>query len=125
MKLVKMQIRNGNKQLMRDINKSKILNLVRTKGPISRVAIAKELSLSQATVTYITEELISSKFVVEEGELKSTGGRKAKLLRLNDEIGVIASVICGTSHLPMTSSKKRLKLENRRLRTLQADYKAC
>lgn len=87
-----MQIRNGNKQLMRDINKSKILNLVRTKGPISRVAIAKELSLSQATVTYITEELISSKFVVEEGELKSTGGRKAKLLRLNDEIGVIASV---------------------------------
>lgn len=77
---------------MRDINKSKILNLVRVKGPISRVEIAKALNLSQATITYISEELISSGYVIEGGEQKSTGGRKAKLLRLNDDIGVIASV---------------------------------
>lgn len=92
MKLVIVEIRNGNKQLMRDINKSKILNLVRTEGPISRVGIAKKLKLSQATVTYITEELFENNFLIEEGEQKSTGGRKAKLLQFNDNIGVIAGV---------------------------------
>lgn len=87
-----MQIRNGNKQLSRDINKSKILNLIRSDGPISRVSIAKKLSLSQATVTYITEELIGDNFIFEEGEQKSTGGRKARLLSFNINLGVIASV---------------------------------
>lgn len=87
-----MQIRNGNKQLIRDINKSKILNLIRLQGPISRVEIARNLNLSQATVTYIMEDLISEDLIIEEGVQKSTGGRKAKLLSFNPNLGVIASI---------------------------------
>lgn len=87
-----MQIRNGNKQLIRDINKSKILNLIRLQGPISRVEIARNLNLSQATVTYIMEDLISEDLIIEEGVQKSTGGRKAKLLSFNTNLGVIASI---------------------------------
>lgn len=89
---LEIKIRNGNKQLMRDINKSKILNLVKSSGEISRIQIAKQLGLSQATVTYITEELISNGFLLEKGEQKSTGGRKPKVLNINENYGVIASV---------------------------------
>lgn len=87
-----MQIRNGNKQLMRDINKSKILNLIRSEGEVSRVSIAKKLNLSQATVTYIAEELLDDNFILEGGEQKSTGGRKARLLTFNNNLGIIASI---------------------------------
>ncbi|WP_221567080.1 ROK family transcriptional regulator [Alkalihalobacillus sp. TS-13] len=73
----------GTFQLMKSINRSAILNMVREKGPISRAEIAKQTSLTPPTVSNIVKELIESKFVIETTQGTSQGGRKPTLLEIN------------------------------------------
>ncbi|WP_408008077.1 ROK family transcriptional regulator [Pseudalkalibacillus sp. A8] len=73
----------GTFQLMKSINRSSILNMIRVKGPISRAEIAKQTSLTPPTVSNIVKELIESKFVIETTQGTSQGGRKPTLLEIN------------------------------------------
>lgn len=82
-----MQMRSGNKQLIRDINKSLIINEIRLNSPVSRTKIGKRLNLGLSTVTYIVDELIKQKVVLENGEADSTGGRRPVNLEFNYDYG--------------------------------------
>ena len=81
----------GSFSLMKRMNTALILNLIREKGTISRIDLAKETGLTAATVTNLTAELIENKLVEEFNTGASTGGRKPILLKINAADFCIAS----------------------------------
>ena len=84
--------RKGNRDLIKEINRNLILNLIKGRGPLSRTEIARLSGLSLAAVSGITGEMIESGLVLEEGEGESTGGRRPVLLRLNHRAGFVVGV---------------------------------
>ena len=73
----------GSFSLMKRMNIALILNLIRERGVVSRIDIAKETGLTAATVTNLTAELIDNNLVEEFSTGASTGGRKPILLKIN------------------------------------------
>jgi len=82
----------GNRRLIKEINRNLVLNLIKSRGPISRTEIAKLSGLSLATISGITAELIEKGLVHETGAGESTGGRRPVLLRLNPEAGFVVGL---------------------------------
>ena len=66
-------------------NKNVILNIVRDRSPISRKEISQLSRLSIATTKRLIEELLTDRIIIEVGQTSNTRGRKASLLRLNEE----------------------------------------
>lgn len=73
----------GNRDLMRAMNRSLVLNIIMNSGPIARADVARQSGLSPATVTGITAELIAEDLVVEKEHGDSSGGRPPIMLRMN------------------------------------------
>jgi len=76
-------MQRGTFQLMKSVNKSIILNKIRTSEPISRAQIAKETKLTPPTVSSIVRELIEQDLVKESELGESKGGRKPTMLLVN------------------------------------------
>ncbi|TGB01665.1 ROK family transcriptional regulator [Halobacillus salinus] len=91
--------KRGSFQLMKSMNRSTILNMIREEGPISRADIAKETKLTPPTVSNIVKELISTQFVVETTQGMSKGGRKPTLLEINAEQFFTIGVDVGTTQM--------------------------
>lgn len=94
--------------VMKKLNKASILSLVikHPKG-VSRIDLTKLTGFSKSTVSMLTEELLEEGLIVE-GEMGSStkkGGRKPIALLLNEEVGVILSVIVKKNRLMITSGK--------------------
>ena len=71
-------------ELMRQQNRTVILETIQERGPISRVELARLLKLNPATVTRITRVLLEEGLIQESGEGINTGtGRKPVLLSFN------------------------------------------
>ncbi|PAE32934.1 ROK family transcriptional regulator [Bacillus sp. 7884-1] len=85
-------LRNGSKELIKDINRFKVLNIIREQQPISRIEISKQCDLGVSTLTYIIEDLTSQGLIHEAGESTSTGGRRAKLIEFNKDYGSMISI---------------------------------
>jgi len=66
----------------RDLNRSAIVRMIVSSGPIARTQIAKTLGLSPATVTVVTRELLDQGIVRVAERAPSKGGRPALLLEL-------------------------------------------
>ncbi len=82
-------IPRGNRDLIRSINRSILLNVIKTKGEVSRAALAQLTGLSPATVTTITGQLIREDLVFEKTTGDSTGGRPPIMLALNPRGGFV------------------------------------
>ena len=82
----------GNRDLMRAINRSILLNAIKTYGPIARAELARRTGLSPATVTGITAELISEDLVFEKTLGNSSGGRPPILLCINPSGGHVVGI---------------------------------
>ncbi len=80
--------------LMRRLNRSAILNLIRSESPISRTEIARRLRMSLPTVMRATDELASEDLVCFSGSV-STGGRRRQLLRFNGPSYAVLAVDLG------------------------------
>lgn len=74
------------------INKVNILNLIMKFERISKSDLARYTSLSPATVGFLADELVAEKLVSVHGVSESTGGRKAVLLSLNEEVPMIIGI---------------------------------
>jgi predicted NBD/HSP70 family sugar kinase len=96
---MQLKLRSGNRQLIREINKSLVLNIVRDHGSISRTDIAHAAHLSLATVSGITNELIEQGLLYEHEAGTSTGGRRPILLVLNPSAGLVAGAKLTESHI--------------------------
>lgn len=89
----------GSFQLMKSLNKTLILNVIRTDGPISRAEIAKKTNLTPPTVTNIVSELISSGLVIESNLGESKGGRKPIMLTINTSAFHVVGVDVGSRQI--------------------------
>jgi len=76
-------MKKGDHKLIQALNRSKVLNKIRTEGPISRIDLAKKNNISPSTVASAVQELIKDGYVVEIGTGSSSGGRKPILLQFN------------------------------------------
>lgn len=82
----------GNRDLMRGINRSVVLNTIKTHGPIARAQVAKRTGLSPATVTGITAELLEEELIFEKQIGDSRGGRRPILLAINPGGGFVIGI---------------------------------
>jgi len=73
-------------------NLRNITELIIQKGSLSRPDLVKLTSLSPATVTNLTKELLNKNIIIEKGKLDSGLGRKAKLLEFNPRFGYFINV---------------------------------
>lgn len=89
----------GNRDLIRGINRSILLNAIKTKGAISRADLAHLTGLSPATVTAITGELINSDLIFEKEVAGSSGGRPPILLALNARGGFVVGIKLMENHV--------------------------
>ena len=62
-------------EVVRDINRRIVLNLVRTRQPISRAELARASGLQRSTISLIVEQLIDEHWVLEGplGGARDTG----------------------------------------------------
>lgn len=88
-------MRQGTFQWMKSINRSMILNKIRTNAPISRAQIAKDTKLTPPTVSNNVKELIEQGFVKESELGESQGGRKPTMLLINQKAFYIIGVDVG------------------------------
>jgi N-acetylglucosamine repressor len=82
----------GNRDLIRALNRSTVLTMIKTYGPIARADIARRSGLSPATITAITAELIDENLVFEKAAGDSSGGRPPILLALNPKAGYVVGI---------------------------------
>ncbi len=79
------KIVTGDMQLVRQMNRTAILQLIRERGPISRVSLARLAKLTPATAFSIVEELMDQNLVRESGIGASAGGRRPLLFEFNPQ----------------------------------------
>lgn len=90
-------MRTAKGNVLRQLNRSAVLNLIRRHGPISRPALAKQLDLSLPTIMKITDNLMADNLIMSSGPADSTGGRPAEKLCINgDQFAIIGVDLGGT-----------------------------
>jgi predicted NBD/HSP70 family sugar kinase len=82
MKLGTSQVIGGNAKVVRSINRSGILNIIRELQPISRIEISKITGLNKSTVSSIVNELLEEDLIYEEMVQDQNVGRNPLHLRL-------------------------------------------
>ncbi len=74
----------------RKINRDIVLELVRSKQPISRADLARQSGLQRSTVSQIIEQLLAESWVCEGRTSISTRGRRPTMIRLNESLVAVA-----------------------------------
>jgi predicted NBD/HSP70 family sugar kinase len=82
----------GNRDLIRAINRSIILTVIKNHGSIGRAEVARITGLSPATITGSTGDLIDEGLIFEKQPGDSSGGRPPILLALNPRGGYVVGV---------------------------------
>lgn len=82
----------GNTTLIKNLNKKRVINLIRENKSFSRSELAEETSLNPSTITDIISKLKSENLIKKNGKRKSTGGRKPELLSLNNKKFMYAGI---------------------------------
>jgi len=94
------RLRRGSPGLIRDLNRSAVLGLI-GEAPIARVEIARQLRLSQATVTEVTRELVDTGLVEVVHQGPSSGGRPPLLLGIVAGAAQAVGVKISADHLAL------------------------
>ena len=75
------------------------MRALRRQGRISRSEISNITGWSKAKASQEIRSLVDKGYLVETGEGVSQGGRKPRLLRINDQLGYIAGIDIGATSL--------------------------
>jgi glucokinase-like ROK family protein len=89
----------GNPHLIKKINKSLVLEMIRTQGPLSRADVAQRSGLNKGTVSSLVKELIEEELVYEIGQGESSGGRRPVLLLFNEKAGFSIGIDLGVHYI--------------------------
>jgi N-acetylglucosamine repressor len=81
------QFVRGNQDLIKAMNRSLLLNIIRREQRISRKQLAELSGLSVGAVSGIVGELLLNNWILEIGEGDYTGGRRQTLIKLNPKAG--------------------------------------
>jgi predicted NBD/HSP70 family sugar kinase len=77
--------------------RSAVVDLIRSNGEVSRIELAEQSGLTEATISKIVRALILDGIVVESGFGDSTGGKRPVLLTLNSASGYAIGVSLDSS----------------------------
>ncbi|MCD6099882.1 MAG: ROK family transcriptional regulator [Candidatus Marinimicrobia bacterium] len=96
-----------NVHLIKELNESRVLKLIKKERMISRIELARKTNISKVAISEIVNRLINQGYVVEVGKGNSTkkGGKKPTLLKLNPENGYVVG-------LEIKSKKTRVAIAN-------------
>ena len=89
------KVLKGSFELMKQLNVSAVLKVIKDNGSLSRAEIAKLTGLTPASVTNITKFLIEDKFLIESKVGESSGGRPPIILELNADARYVIGVGIG------------------------------
>ncbi|GAA1664284.1 ROK family transcriptional regulator [Fodinicola feengrottensis] len=90
------------RQTTRDLrrhNRSALLSRLYLQGPTSRQDLIGASGLSSATVSNVVADLIADGLVMEAGLVDSDGGRPRTLVRVRGDVGFVAGVDIGETHV--------------------------
>lgn len=91
-----MQSRSGtNLPRVREYNRARVLEIVRTRGPVSRRVIAETSGLTFQAVSNIVGRLVESGFVVEDADPVYRGGKQSRGVVLNEDAAYAVGVQFG------------------------------
>ncbi|WP_379131452.1 ROK family protein [Paenibacillus sp. sgz500958] len=79
----------GDQALVKKINKSIVLHMIRRASPLSRAKVSELTGLNKATVSNLVAELCQQELVTEVGIGESSGGRKPVMLHFNTMAGTV------------------------------------
>jgi len=80
--MITKNIIRGNSKVVRNINRSMILNLIRVKQPVSRATIARVTHLNKSTVSSIVTDLLEEDLIFEQKTSNPSVGRNPLNLSL-------------------------------------------
>ncbi|MFK7694331.1 ROK family protein [Paenibacillus sp. HJGM_3] len=89
----------GDQQLVKKINKSIVLETIRTDCPLSRAQVSETTGLNKGTVSTLVNELIEAHLVYEIGLGQSSGGRKPMMLHFNKTAGYAVGIDLGVTYI--------------------------
>jgi predicted NBD/HSP70 family sugar kinase len=69
--------------LVKEINRTLVLDIIRRNTPISRPDVGRMVGLGKGTISNLVNALIDSEWVHETGYAQSTGGRRPAMLMFN------------------------------------------
>jgi predicted NBD/HSP70 family sugar kinase len=72
-------------EAIRNVNRRIVLNLIRTRHPISRADLARISGMQRSTISLIVEELIAENWVIEGPTGRLPRGRRPTFLHLNED----------------------------------------
>src|SRR5258708_853245 len=76
-------------EVVRQINRRIVLNLIRTRQPLSRAELARISGMQRSTISLIVEELVTEEWVLEGPQERLPRGRRPTFLRLNEDRVII------------------------------------
>jgi len=74
----------------RSINRDIVLQMIRSRQPVSRAELARLSGLQRSTISLIIEQLIQEEWVREGAVARKPRGRRPTLLGLNEDLVIIA-----------------------------------
>src|SRR5512147_2904678 len=82
-----------------DSAEAEVMRALRRQGRISRSEISSITGWSKAKASQEIRSLVDKGYLVEFGEGVSQGGRKPRLLGINDQLGYIAGIDIGATSI--------------------------
>jgi transcriptional regulator of PTS gene len=83
-------VQTASNEIVRDINRDIILELIRFKQPLARVDLSRLSGLRRSTVSAIVEQLIQESWVTEGAVIKPARGRPSTMLSVNSAMVTFA-----------------------------------
>lgn len=112
-----MQPKTWNQQIVKENNKSLVLQMILEKEPISRAEIAQATGLNKTTVSSLVNELLEDELIYESGPGESSGGRRPVLLHFNKVAGYAVGIDIGVNYIlcVLTDLKGNILIEKNHL----------
>lgn len=104
------EVLKGSFELMKQLNVSAVLRVIRDNGSLSRAEIAKLTGLTPASVTNITKILIEDKFLIESKIGESSGGRPPIILELNPDARYVIGIGIGVGVIDVVITNLSAKI---------------
>ncbi len=103
-----------NTPILVDSAEAEILRALRKEGQISRTQISMITGWSKAKTTQEIRKIVEKGYLVEVGEGASLGGRRPRLLRMNDRLGNVVGIDIGASSIEVALADVSGKVLQRR-----------
>ena len=108
-------------------NRERVIELLRTRGALTRADLARLLNVSRATVSNVVAVLQAAGLLVESGSpggVQQRRGRPGSLLTLNPAAGAVVGIDFGHTHVRVIVADLAHTVLAEHVRTLERDHDA-